>query len=132
MMDSVNLWIVISGGAFGGLLHALYLNENKLLLPTLRRNGRIYINLGFVGDILLGIGAGLAILLFIAPDTMAKQIGLSIVSGFSGGALLGSLMNKLATELEKKKVDKLEKLLEDYNKNLEKIQQELKKKEGGK
>lgn len=131
-MDSVNFWIVISGGAFGGLLHALYLNENRLLLPTLRRNDRLHINLGFVGDILLGIGAGLAVLLFIAPDTIAKQIGLSIISGFSGGTLLGTLKNKLATELEKKKVDKFEKLLEDYDRKFEEIQQELKKQEGGK
>jgi len=128
-MVTVNFWIVISGGAFGGLLHALYLNKNSLVLPSLSRNDRMHMYFGFLADILLGIGASLAILYFIAPDHLFKQIPLSIISGFGGGSFLGSLTNKMAVELEKKKVDTLSNLLEDYDRRLEEIGQELKKEE---
>ncbi len=128
-MESLNFWIVIGGGAFGGLLHALYLNENKLTLPSLLRNRQIHINAGFMADILLGMGASLAILYFIEPDTLFKQIPLSVISGFGGGAFLGSLANKMTARSEKEKVNELENLVENYHNKLEEIYQELKKKE---
>jgi hypothetical protein len=130
-MDSVNFWIVIGGGAFGGLLHALYMNNQSLLLPCLVSNERFpHIHLGFLADILLGMGASMAILYFIAPDTLFKQISLSIISGFGGGSFLGTLVSKMAIESEKKKVDTLEEVVETLMKNLDRIDQELKKRGG--
>ncbi|MEW6609522.1 MAG: DUF4257 domain-containing protein [bacterium] len=131
-MDSVNFWVVISGGAFGGLLHALYQNNHRLLLPGLLRNDQVHIYLGFLADILLGIGASLAILYFIAPDTLFKQIPLSIISGFGGGSFLGTLASKMATESEKKKVDTLEEVVENYAKRYDEILRELEERGGDK
>jgi len=129
-MDSVNFWIAISGGAFGGLLHTLYLDNYSLLLPGLLRNDRFRIHLGFLADILLGIGASLAILYFITPDTLFKQISLSIISGFGGGSFLGTLASKMAVESEKKKVETLKEVVVDSMEKLDRIAQELKKKGG--
>jgi hypothetical protein len=131
-MDTVNIWIAIWGGAFGGLLHTLYLNKNSLLLPSFARNHQKHWNLGFIADILLGIGAGVAVVYFIAPETMLKQISLSIISGFGGDSLLGSITTKLAIALEEGKVNTLNNLLLDYDRRFEEINEELQKKKGSK
>jgi hypothetical protein len=98
-------------GAFGGLLHSIFLNNSRLLLPHAERKQRIH--LGFLGDVLLGIGASLGILYFVVPAEFYKQVGLSIVSGFGGGTFLGSLYNKMAFETERSKVDVMIRLWEE-------------------
>lgn len=124
-MDGINLWIVILLGGFGGLLHALYLSEYGLLIPKFSKNDKISLNLGFLSDVLLGIGAAVAILYFILPDTLFKQVSLSLISGFGGGSFLGSLTNKMGVDLERGKVKELEEVVREYDKKLRAISKEI-------
>lgn len=102
-------------GGFGGALSAIRTpSVNQIILP---RSGRI-MHLGFVGDILIGIGAGLAIYAFNAlfpssssenvlkpnVDILLRFFGLGLVAGFAGVRIL----DKLAAELLKQKVSALE------------------------
>lgn len=102
-------------GGFGGALSAIRTPAtNRIIVPFTGRK----VDLGFLGDILIGIGAGLAIYAFNAvfPSSSADKIltpdvdvllrffGLGLIAGFAGVRIL----DKLAAELLKQKVNELE------------------------
>jgi tetratricopeptide (TPR) repeat protein len=102
-------------GGFGGALSAIRTPTiNQIIVPFTGRK----VDLGFAGDILVGIGAGLAIYAFNAvfPSSSADKIripdvdvllrffGLGLIAGFAGVRIL----DKMAAELLKQKVNDLE------------------------
>ena len=68
--------VILGLGAFGGLLNHLYFHSNILLLPGLERQeeGKVYLKLGFLAEMILGMGAALvaAYLLVDAGDTFRQ------------------------------------------------------------
>ncbi|GAA4712886.1 DUF4257 domain-containing protein [Brevibacillus fulvus] len=100
---------IVLAGAFGGILHAIYYNDGKLLMPKrvpdLDDQSRYNYSLGFVGDILLGIAAGLIATLPLDLER-ANAIYVSMISGFAGGAFIAKeakmteeVRSKVATQL---------------------------------
>lgn len=83
--------VILGLGAFGGLLNHLYFHSNILLLPGLERQeeGKVYLKLGFLAEMILGMGAALvaAYLLVDAGDTF-RQASTALLGGFGGGGLL--------------------------------------------
>lgn len=106
-MDSQTIIWIIAAGGFGGLLHALSLGERLLFPVKTRENNRLSLGLGFIGDILLGIGAGIGVTFFIMPEIFLKQIALSLIAGFGGGSFLGSLLNRLSVRAERQEREAL-------------------------
>jgi uncharacterized membrane protein YeaQ/YmgE (transglycosylase-associated protein family) len=75
----------------GGLLNHLYLHENTLLMPRLSESGgERGLSLGFLSDVVLGIGGALVGMYLIAGAgaPVLRQVAASLLGGFGGGALL--------------------------------------------
>lgn len=102
-------------GGFGGALAAIRTpTVNEVIVPFTGRK----VKLGFLGDILIGIGTGLAIYAFNAVfpsssgekiqtpdvDVLLRFFGLGLIAGFAGVRIL----DKLAAEMLKQKVNDLE------------------------
>lgn len=98
------LSIISGAGGFGGLVYGLFSrNSYKLRLPFY---GKL-IEIGFLGDILVGIAASITVF-FIAgplfslklteisdPECYIKIIALGVLSGFTGIRLLSGMSSKL-------------------------------------
>jgi len=106
--------LAVAGG-FGGALSAIRTpTPNAVIVPFTARKW----NLGFLGDIFIGIGAGVAIYAFNAVfpssssekihapdvDVLLRFFGLGLIAGFAGVRIL----DKLAAEMLKQKVNDLE------------------------
>lgn len=90
-MHEIHIAYVLLLGAAGGLLNHLYLHENTLLMPRLSESGgERGLSLGFLSDVVLGIGGALVGMYLIAGAgaPVLRQVAASLLGGFSGGALL--------------------------------------------
>lgn len=112
--------IVISGG-FGGFVFGLHTgNAYKLRLPITGKT----IELGFVGDILVGIAASVTIF-FVAGalfglqvkenftnECFIKMVALGVVSGFAGIRVLTGMSSKLMERISEidERIDQVEKV----------------------
>lgn len=100
--DFVFLTVVCALGALGGLLHALVFGQNRLRLPRRIARTKSW-DLTFLGDILVGVGAAVAVLYVVSPSDFQKLVSLSIFAGFSGGSVLGSFGMRTELHLEREK-----------------------------
>jgi hypothetical protein len=100
--DFTFLAVVSALGALGGLLHALVFGQNRLRLPRRIVKTKSF-DLSFIGDILVGVGAAVAVLYTISPNDFARLVSLSIFAGFSGGSVLGSYGAKAELQVEREK-----------------------------
>jgi len=116
-IESAFLFILLSG-AFGGLIQGLG-NNKEVILPHLNSREKA-LNLGFIADCLSGMGGAIAIYLIIPTsfkeftqdlETTIQLIGLSLVGGYSGNAILARVLKfKVFKDdvMEKIKQDMLE------------------------
>lgn len=98
------LAIIMTSGAFGGLIFGLFTQSTyKVRVPF---SGKL-LEVGFVGDMIVGVGAAISIFFVAGPlfnlkfniemDAQAylQIIALGIISGFTGIRLLSSMSDKL-------------------------------------
>jgi len=123
-MDAQSLWTVFFAGGFGGLLHTIYYNGYRLPLPRIRRNEGVEVHVGFLGDILLGIGAALAVTFLAGNLQFARLVPLSLLAGFGGGALLGSLESKMRESMFREKINEIDGKYGELVRKLERIEAE--------
>lgn len=103
-----SLLVISSGGAFGGIVLGLTRNTSyQLKLP-----GGKSINLGFVGDALIGFAASIAVFAFASPilnidfehlstpQELFKALAISLLSGFCGISALNKLSNNFLDKIE--------------------------------
>lgn len=107
------LTILIIAGAFGGLLFSIIDREKKFEL-SYYDNEEKKICLGSLADMLIGSGAAVSIYFVLSGtlkfedindgkknvDNALKIIGIAIVSGLAGKAVLSGLKNKLLKQIE--------------------------------
>ena len=113
------LLTIITSGGFGGLVFGLHVgNSYKIRLPISGAN----IELGFLGDILVGVAASVTIF-FVAgalfglqvnqastTEALIKMIALGVLSGFTGIRVLSSMSSKLIERISKidERIDQVE------------------------
>lgn len=86
----LNIPVILILGAFGGLLNHLYFHNNNLILPGLdEENGKKILGLGFLAEVILGIGGALvAAFLLVESGDLFRQAAIALLGGFGGGGLL--------------------------------------------
>jgi len=107
-MYAQHLWTSVLAGGFGGLLHTIYYNGYRLPLPKIQRNEGLEIQVGFLGDILLGIGAALVVTFLAGELQFSRMAGLSLLAGFGGGTLLGSIESKMRESMFREKINEID------------------------
>ena len=107
----MSILYVIIIGALGGFLNCI-LFDDGFLIPSLRpRNNQKLVQLGFIGNIILGAAAGFLVYAFIAHELIGiKQEALIFLSGIGGGNVLISFLHKYQIHKEETRGDSLEKI----------------------
>ncbi len=120
--NEVLLFWIVGAGAFGGLVDGLIVKHTyKLKIPYLSRKEEgetprwSHVELGFVGDILVGATASIAVFVvagglfnvnlqefFTAGETYVRVLALGVLSGFAGIRLLRGLSEKMVEEIATK------------------------------
>jgi hypothetical protein len=96
-LDTIPL--IILAGSIGGLAHALYFHDNKIIYPRKGNDGKnTWFSLGFISDILLGAIAGLAGALPLKSNDPLEFLYVALISGFGGGAFLKSVQGKINSD----------------------------------
>ncbi|MCK4259961.1 MAG: DUF4257 domain-containing protein [Halanaerobiales bacterium] len=100
------LWIVL-GGAFGGLLKAIFDGEHKLAKPIFIGK---YFYLGFLGNVFIGIGAAIIGMNYLSsitePDNVLKLNELKILAtSISFGIAANSVIEGVIEKVKTKKKD---------------------------
>lgn len=99
------LWIVL-GGAFGGLIKALFDGEHKLAKPQFVGK---YFYLGFLANVVIGIGTSIVGMSYyysirqsdsISQMSVLHVLGSSISFGIAANAIIEGIVEKVS---EKKK-----------------------------
>lgn len=104
----VDAFLALLLGAFGGLLNSLLVDAG-FRLPSRDRDNPDLWNAGFVGNILLGIGAALATYLIGASDLdRSRALGIAFISGVGGGSVLTAFVQKHSSAILQAKVESLE------------------------
>jgi hypothetical protein len=104
--DVTALAVTSTLGAFGGLLHALVFGRNRLRIPGRIGKSRSW-DLSFLGDVLVGMGAAVAVLYYVSTPDPTKLVSLSVLAGFGGGSILGSFSTKGELSVEREKTQAL-------------------------
>ena len=93
-MNPQILWIII-GGAFGGLIKALFDGEHKLMKPIFK--GR-YFYMGFLGNLIIGIGTAIVGIGYIFRlDLEALELlATSIAFGIASNSIIEGVVERLA------------------------------------
>lgn len=117
----LTLILILFSGMLGGLLYSIQ-DEKKIMLPVIRKETNIIIELGIIHDVLFGISGGLLIFLLVPefPSTgnswgMIKLISLAIAGGYSGRVLTQKVADK--------NVEKLAKEVKEASKEINDIKQ---------
>ena len=123
--------------AVGALASSLVVNKGKFVIPQLRNvlkkdEGNTQTltqktqDMGFTGDVIVGVAAALAVWWAITPQTLFQVIGIAAVAGYGGSTILQSLVNKLnaATSGEKQETSNLVNSLLLKEKEQKKAEQE--------
>jgi hypothetical protein len=103
------LWQILVFGAGGGLLNALLVEGNILVWPKRvaieARPGRFGLDLGFLGNVLMGVGA--AALTYFLGDIgkldAPHQYGLLFGGGLGGSSVLNGFLQGRTTRLNRRK-----------------------------
>lgn len=90
-MDLQSLWLALMAAALSGALGGFGLGlvqEKGLALPRLiRESGVVFINLGFIGDMLIGALAAVLIYALNPPDSLLVLISTTIPAGIGGSGV---------------------------------------------
>jgi uncharacterized membrane protein YeaQ/YmgE (transglycosylase-associated protein family) len=99
------MWVLLLGG-FGGVLNCILIDAGFRLPFVADR----VVNPGFVGNILLGVGAALATFL-LGTDQLdqGQTLGIALIAGVGGGGVLTALVQKHQTGVLQAQIDQLEK-----------------------
>jgi len=96
------VWLLIAlVGVGGGIVNALLLESNTLLLPKfVMRNGHSGIHLGFLSNVAIGVaGAFLTYLLGSASLSTGQQVGLALVGSIGGSSFVSSFVQRQQVDL---------------------------------
>lgn len=121
-MPDVSLLIahIMASGAFGGFVFGLFTrNSYKIRLPL---TGNL-LEVGFIGDLLVGIGASMTVFFLagsmfglkfegaLTAETYIKVIALGVLAGFAGIRLLAGMSNRLLDQISEldSRLDRVEK-----------------------
>lgn len=100
-MEMDVLWIIL-GGAFGGLIKAIFDGEHQLAKPVFVGN---YFYLGFLGNIIIGIGAAIVGLSYFYSIMNVESIdnlgtlqllATSIAFGIASNAVIEGIVEKIS------------------------------------
>ena len=106
-------WIVILAGALGGLVGNLIVNKGRFCLAKITEEspgGHVWIDLGTVGDLLIGIGGALTLVFLFGstlnfdfneptkPGSLFLLTSVSFVAGAVGRPLIAAAGQRLARE----------------------------------
>lgn len=99
-MNPQILWIVF-GGAFGGLVKALFDGEHKLMKPVFK--GR-YFYMGFIGNLIVGIGSAIVGIGYLfrvnnlgaTNFSILELLATSIAFGIASNSVIEGVVEKLA------------------------------------
>lgn len=133
--------LIILGGSLGGIIRGLSRTQDLIL--TLPNGTKV--DLGFLGDMLIGVGASFGVLIFMTPileldfdkditnKIMIKLISVSIIAGYAGIALLSQLSSRLVRQLQEEMSENIEEIESERNSDVyaeeaKKIANELKNK----
>jgi uncharacterized membrane protein YeaQ/YmgE (transglycosylase-associated protein family) len=104
----VDAFLVLALGAFGGLLNSLLVDAGFRLPSRDADNPDIW-SPGFLGNVLLGLGAALATYLIGASELdRSRALGIAFISGVGGGSVLTALVQRYSSAILQAKVDSLE------------------------
>jgi uncharacterized protein YjdB len=87
--DLYTIPLIILSGSVGGVAHAMFYHDNKLIYPKKGNDEQdTWFTLGFFSDIFLGAVAGLVGTLPLDKAATIQIVYVAIISGFGGGAFL--------------------------------------------
>jgi hypothetical protein len=100
-----NVVLLALFGAFGGLIYGV--RETGLVLPH-RAVANHSVRLGFLADVMFGIAGAFVVFLLIPADinadeieTVVKVIGLAVLGGYAGPALLDKLVSETLRDVQR-------------------------------
>lgn len=106
--------LVLVLGATGGFANALILESNTLWMPELVwEEGAHGIELGFVGNVAVGMAAALLAWLGVGAVDPARQAVVALAGGLAGATFLSNFMQKRSTELAEHQADALNELSQE-------------------
>jgi tetratricopeptide (TPR) repeat protein len=123
--------LVAAGGTLGGILNGINSKDNKLVLPKILppsdQNPRM-VHLGFIGDIIIGVGAAIAVFLVLTNalnlaaglKTDITILSISILAGFAGITILKGMSEEFAKKVTKQiqpRLDSLETQIKEGDKS---------------
>nr|WP_275900760.1 DUF4257 domain-containing protein [Paenibacillus periandrae] len=98
----------------GGLVNAVVSARiDGALFPYIKKVGKKrYLNLGIMGDLLIGGFAALAATALLEPTTLIKVVGTSVLAGFNGLSFLAK--NALARSSDPEETDEVDKMYKAF------------------
>jgi uncharacterized membrane protein YeaQ/YmgE (transglycosylase-associated protein family) len=107
----VDAFLALVLGAFGGLLNSLLVDAGFRLPSRDVDNPDIW-NPGFLGNILLGLGAALATYLIGEGELdRSRALGIAFISGVGGGSVLTAFVQRYSSAILQAKVESLEQMV---------------------
>ncbi|WP_145949616.1 DUF4257 domain-containing protein [Paenibacillus sp. Y412MC10] len=98
------------GGAVNAVVSA---RIDGVLLPYAKKVGKKrYVNLGILGDFLIGGFAALAATALLEPSTLIKVVGTSVLAGFNGLSFLAK--NALARSGDPSETEEVDKMYKKF------------------
>lgn len=98
------------GGAVNAVVSA---RIDGILLPYTKKVGKKrYVNLGILGDFLIGGFAALAATALLEPSTLVKVVGTSVLAGFNGLSFLAK--NALARSSDPSETEEVDKMYKKF------------------
>jgi uncharacterized membrane protein YeaQ/YmgE (transglycosylase-associated protein family) len=108
----VDAFLALVLGAFGGLLNSLLVDAG-FRLPSRDRDNPDVWKAGFLGNVLLGVGAALATYLIGTSDLdRTRALGIAFISGIGGGSVLTALVQRYSSAILQAKVESLERTVQ--------------------
>lgn len=107
------MWLAILLGALGGVANSLLLEDGFVMPHRDKKENAIVLRLGFIGNIILGGIAGLAVYFLAGKDLDPyRQSGLALIGGVGGGNVLTSFLQKQDLTVLKSRYGALETTIE--------------------
>lgn len=94
------------------------MDKPKIKMPRIQLG-----DIGFLGDVIVGLAAGMAVLWTLNPQTLFQLIGYGAIAGYGGSTILQTLVTKITATSSQKESEKLSASNEAQAKAYQKIQE---------
>ncbi len=119
----------------GGFASSLINNRGMVKMYRWEKLDKKNFDLGFIGDIIIGLAAAAGILWMLTPQTYFQFLGIGAIGGYGGSSILRGLLNKLEADANLNKTSeevlstssKADKRIEEIKDQLDSKTQELEK-----